>query len=500
MPDPVAKGHYCPHCGNAVDAEDSICLACNLARRGAWPLDPYVGRTIGRKYRITRRISASETGMVFAATQMHGDTELGAVIIKMLSKQLSGDQAMSGRFVHEAQAARTLTSPHMVRVFDLDFDAGHVPYLVMENVAGEPLDEIMLQEGRMDPGRALSIALQVAEGMEEAHGKSILHRNIRPSNIVVRQRDNDDFVKIIGLSLPRRSEGMPEKSLSSTDDPYVAPELRAGGTYSEKTDIWALGAVLHEMLTGETPTQSVSVRARVVDLPLAIVEIVDSMVETEPADRPTDMTRVSLLIEQAAHEAGYTTDITGRINLSLDSSSPGPRASKPPASHRSSPPAPPASGRPEALVAPPALPDTGDVASPLGDRAARQMSIAEILAVVLVVLVLVLGAVALTLWIVLDGRPAEPPTTPGPRKTVPVDTGIDDGEERDTEPAAPLPTPPAPVASGPEAEGSSVSPESSPAGAAPPAPPEKKKPPRKKPPEKVLHTQDQAGSPWTKLK
>lgn len=402
----VRKGYYCPHCNSAVDAEDSICLSCNAEKRGAWPVDPYVGRTVGRKYKIIRRITASDEGTVFAATQMHQGTELGHVIVKMLSKKISGDSALAEQFVSEARSARTLTSPHMVRVFDLDFDAGHIPYLVMENVVGDALDDVMLQEEKLEPSRALSIALQVAEAMEEAHRKKILHRNLRPSHIIVRQRASDDFVKIIGFGLARAVPGKTDEGKEIQDDPYLPPEVREGAPHEERSDIWSLGAILYEMLAGQPPEEDRSVQDLVPDLPMAIVETVDAMVQTDPEQRPADMGRVAMLLEQAAHEAGYTTDITGRITLPADEvlerwSSP------PPATTRST-------EQIDPPPMPPALPS-----SPPRSRGGHKALIPAVIVLGVLGVIIVLAALSMSLYLALGKKPA-PQAPPAPQQDVPA--------------------------------------------------------------------------------
>lgn len=309
------KGYYCPQCNGPVDAEDSICLGCNAERHGAWPVDPYVGRTIGRKYRIDRRLASGASGLVFESTQVHQNTELGNVIVKMLPKQATKDPKISERFMNEARAARTLTNPHVVRIFDLDFDAGHVPYLVQEHVEGESLDEIILQEGRLPPARALAMAIQIAEGMEEAHAKQILHRNLQPGNVIVRERKNEDFVKIIGFGLyqPVTQTGGLKKT---GGERHLAPEQAGGRSEDERTDIYALGLIFYEMLTGQLPEEDGKRLAQLVpDADTNLTDIVEMLLESDPADRPESMKKVMTLLEQAAEELGLNLDITGRFTV-----------------------------------------------------------------------------------------------------------------------------------------------------------------------------------------
>jgi serine/threonine protein kinase len=278
-------------------------------------MDPYVGRTIGRKYRIDRRLAASSSGIVFAAMQMHQDMELGSVVIKMLPRKAIKDQKIVKRFVDEARAARTLTNPHVVRVFDLDHDTGHVPYLVQEYVEGDPLNEIVVQEGKLRPVRALAIALQIAEGMEEAHQKQILHRNLQPTNVIIRARLHEDFVKVIGFGMYETLDRTGGHRTAGAER-YLAPEQIDGRGEDERTDIHALGVILHEMLTGEAPVAGGPGMAEL--LPEAdanLIDIVEMMLERDPGNRPGNMRKVVSLLEQTAQEHGLNLDITGRFTL-----------------------------------------------------------------------------------------------------------------------------------------------------------------------------------------
>jgi len=278
-------------------------------------MDPYVGRTIGRKYRIDRRLAASGSGIVFAAMQMHQDMELGSVVIKMLPRKAIKDQKIVKRFIDEARAARTLTNPHVVRVFDLDHDTGHVPYLVQEYVEGDPLNEIIVQEGRLRPVRALAIALQIAEGMEEAHQKKILHRNLQPTNVIIRARLHEDFVKVIGFGMYETLDRTGGHRTVGAER-YLAPEQIEGRGEDERTDIHALGVIVHEMLTGETPVPGGPGMAEL--LPEAdanLIDIVEMMIERDPGNRPGNMKKVVSLLEQVALEHGLNLDITGRFTL-----------------------------------------------------------------------------------------------------------------------------------------------------------------------------------------
>ncbi len=461
------KGNYCPQCHGPVDAGDSICLGCNAERRGAWPIDPYVGRTIGRKYRIDRRLAASASGIVYEAMQMHQDMELGNVVIKMLPGKAIADQKLAKRFMDEAKAARSLTNPHVVRVFDLDHDTGHVPYMVQEYVEGDPLDEIIVQEGRLRPVRALAIALQIAEGMEEAHQKRILHRNLQPTNVIIRVRPTEDFVKVIGFGMYETLDRTGSHRTLGAER-YLAPEQLEGGTEDQRTDIHALGLMLHEMLTGRLPAPGGPGLAELLpDADTNLIDLVEMMIEPEPANRPENMKRVVSLLEQAAQELGLNLDITGRFTLppEMEEKVEAPR------------------------VAPPDLPVRAGTGTRHGRRKAMHPAVIGLAVVAGLILLtaLLLGAYRLGALLYARGEQPGQPAETREEPTV-------------AEPVRPTPPPPEPEAGirpgadvAVAARDAEAEAPPGPAGEAAPAAKKKPRPAKKKKPGKKTTT------PWTKL-
>ncbi len=213
----------------------------------------------------------------------------------------------------EARIARTLTSPHALRVFDVDLDAGHVPYLVQEYLDGEPLSRILGCTGRLEPGRAIAIALQIAEGIEEAHGKSIVHGCLGPSNIMLVDRQGSDFVKILGTGTATRAITGEHATGIAGEEAYAAPERAAGGKVDQRSDMYAFGVLLHAMLAGERPGPWQGVDPSLHEISQDLVDLVEMMTEPDPARRPGSMGKVIELLEQAARDQGLNMDITGRI-------------------------------------------------------------------------------------------------------------------------------------------------------------------------------------------
>jgi serine/threonine-protein kinase len=175
------------------------------------------------------------------------------VAVKFLPPDITSEGEARERFIREAQAAAALSHPHICTVHEINEEEKE-PFIVMEYVDGQSLKE-KIQKGPLDQAEALDIALQVAEGLEEAHGKGIIHRDIKPGNIMVTA---SGVVKILDLGLSKRL-GLPESTVTHAGQfmgtpAYVAPEQARGDKDIDgRADIYALGATFFHMVTGEPP-------------------------------------------------------------------------------------------------------------------------------------------------------------------------------------------------------------------------------------------------------
>jgi serine/threonine protein kinase len=327
------RAFYCPACRCAVEDVDAACPGCDTGKPPlGWPQDLYIGRVLGNKYRIDRRISAGGFGIVFLATQLHMSQELGRVIIKMLHPEHSFEPVIKKRFMNEAKAARTIASPHVVKIFDLDFDKAMVPYMVQEYVEGETLSSIMEKHGKIPMPRAVTIALQVAEGMKEAHEKGILHRDLKPENIILQTVGKTDFVKLIDFGIARIQSQTSLATASFIGTPrYMSPEQIQGRDLDRRSDIFSLGVVLFEMAAGEPPIraeeseieylnrnlqQAPGKLDRIVpEAPPSLAMLVDAMMKKEPAERPGGMEEVIARLTAIAEQQGWKADHTGSYHV-----------------------------------------------------------------------------------------------------------------------------------------------------------------------------------------
>jgi serine/threonine protein kinase len=200
------------------------------------------------RYRIEESIASGGMGSVFAAT----DTSLQRrVAVKVLRDDLGRDEGFVERFRREAMAAAALSHPNIATIFDYGQD-GSRRFIVMELVPGEDLGALLRREGRFGCHRAATIAAQIADALAYAHTAGIVHRDIKPGNIMIEQ---DDRVKVTDFGIARASGDASltaAGSILGTVD-YMSPEQARGDATGPATDIYSLGVVLYEMLVGVVP-------------------------------------------------------------------------------------------------------------------------------------------------------------------------------------------------------------------------------------------------------
>jgi len=208
-----------------------------------------IGKKLGGRYEILALIG--EGGM--ASAYRARDNLLNRMVaVKMLKGQLAEDEDFVRRFRREAQAAAGLAHPHIVNVFDVGEDDGN-HYIVMENVEGKTLKNKILEEGSLEPEKAVNIMLQITEAIQHAHASQVIHRDIKPQNILI---SNDGQVKVtdFGIALAANASQTitcGEQVMGSVH--YFSPEQARGGVVEEQSDVYSLGIVFYEMLTGEIP-------------------------------------------------------------------------------------------------------------------------------------------------------------------------------------------------------------------------------------------------------
>jgi serine/threonine-protein kinase len=218
--------------------------------------DPLLGQTLSERYRITRKIGEGGMGTVYEAE--HVVLHKG-VAVKVLREKYADRPSVAKRLVQEAQLASAIRHDHIIDITDSGRTDDGRTFVVMELIEGQSLAELLRREGALPEGRALAIVRQVAAALAAAHERGIVHRDVKPENVLL---GASDFAKVVdfGISKTVKAEGDdPEQRLTSTGvvmgTPfYMAPEQARGDEeVDHRIDVYALGVILYECLTGEVP-------------------------------------------------------------------------------------------------------------------------------------------------------------------------------------------------------------------------------------------------------
>ncbi|MGO9836177.1 MAG: serine/threonine-protein kinase [Polyangiaceae bacterium] len=241
--------------------------------------DPLIGAVLLDRVRIVRAIARGGMGKVYLGEQTRLNRRCA---VKVLDPRLvAGDDAaeFTGRFLLEASIAAKLTHPNAVAIFDYGDTPEGSCFIAMEYLEGRSLSDELRALGRLSPERTIHVALQVGRALREAHEAGAVHRDMKPGNVfLIRRDDDDDFVKVLdfGLVKETRADGGtdPAPSAQIVGSPrYMAPEQVQGKTVDARTDVYALGAMMYAMLTGRPPferaTELATMMAQVSDAPPA---------------------------------------------------------------------------------------------------------------------------------------------------------------------------------------------------------------------------------------
>jgi eukaryotic-like serine/threonine-protein kinase len=220
--------------------------------------DPLLGRTINGRYKVVNLIARGGMGKVYRAEQQ----PLGRICaLKVLNPRYEGDRdpEFGKRFFLEAATAAKLTHPNTVTIFDYgSSEDGDIFYIAMEYIEGKTLHRVLREETTLVEARVSHIARQICRSLREAHEIGVVHRDLKPGNILLTNRgDENDVVKVLDFGLVKDvtgdSEDLTQQGLFMGSPKYMAPEQITGGEISARTDIYSLGVMLYEMMTGKVP-------------------------------------------------------------------------------------------------------------------------------------------------------------------------------------------------------------------------------------------------------
>ena len=252
--------------------------------------DPYLGSTLQGQFHLIEAIGSGAMGSVYRAWQSGMER---AVAIKLLRADLLGDDELRRRFLREGRAAARLNHPNIVSVYTVGETEAGVPYLVMEHLSGQTLDELIEAEPTLPPARAADIARQIASALAEAHAAGIVHRDLKPGNVVLLQRRGaGELVKIFDFGIAKIADGtLPggDASRLTRDGAifgtphYIAPEQAQGGALDGRADLYSLGILLYRMLSGRLPFEGNAVAVLLAHIGRAPTDLAQVAPDLDPA-------------------------------------------------------------------------------------------------------------------------------------------------------------------------------------------------------------------------
>lgn len=282
------------------------------------PSHPEMLGRIGR-YEVERLVGSGGMGVVFKAL----DTELNrAVAVKVLAPQLAGTGAARNRFAREARAAAAVVDEHVVAIHNVEVD-GDSPFLVMQYVAGESLQSRIDRNGALNLCEVLRIAVQTARGLAAAHDQGLIHRDVKPSNIILENSVERALLTDFGLARAADEATITRSGYHPGTPHYMSPEQARGEAIDARSDLFSLGSVMYVMCTGRVPFRadtSYGIIRRIIDteprpvreinpsVPDWLCAIIAKLMSKEPSDRYGSALEVACLLEKClAHVQEPTT-------------------------------------------------------------------------------------------------------------------------------------------------------------------------------------------------
>src|SRR5688572_14992192 len=244
----------CSTCGTHYGTTVRICVRDGTPLVAGRADDPYLGTLLDDKYRIEAFVSAGGMGAVYRAQHvMLGKT----VAVKVIKPELVTSDEVVTRFQREARAASNLDHSNIVTVYDLGQTPEGTLYIAMEFIDGPSLRDAIRREGPLAPGRAIDILRQVASALSAAHRKQIVHRDLKSHNLMLAADDRGrDVVKLVDFGIAKTFDESTQLTAAGYmlgTPHYMSPEQAAGKPVDHRADLYSLGVILYEMMTGEVP-------------------------------------------------------------------------------------------------------------------------------------------------------------------------------------------------------------------------------------------------------
>jgi serine/threonine-protein kinase len=302
---------FCPRCGGSFPSGFRSCTTCATGLVGT---DPLIGSTLVERYQIERLLGEGGLGRVYLARHTRMARRFA---IKVPAGRAVSDPKSRRRFVAEAEAASRLDHPNVVGVVDFGETPQGLVYLVMELAEGETLGAYLERRGRLDTREALGVVRQLALGLDHAHGVGLVHRDLKPDNVILVEPDHRPRIVDFGLAILRELDEagrLTTRGVVIGTPHYMSPEQACGHRIDLRSDIFSLGIVFYELLAGVLPFDGApidiaqkNVLARVPEIAIRVPgltvdreveELVHRMVAKHPAARPQSATDVIAAIDE----------------------------------------------------------------------------------------------------------------------------------------------------------------------------------------------------------
>jgi serine/threonine protein kinase/Tfp pilus assembly protein PilF len=253
----------CPKCSVENPSDSAFCSKCGTqilpgTKLSAFPTETLqtpikeitTGSIFAGRYEVIEELGKGGMGKVYKVL----DTKIKEkVALKLLKPEIASDERTIERFGNELRFARKISHRHVCRMYDLGEDRGTY-YITMEYVPGEDLKSTMSRVGQLSVGKTLYIAKQVCEGLAEAHRLGVVHRDLKPQNIMI-DREGNARIMDFGIARSLKAKGLTEAGVMIGTPEYMSPEQVEGKDADQRSDIYAFGIILYEMLTGQAPFQ-----------------------------------------------------------------------------------------------------------------------------------------------------------------------------------------------------------------------------------------------------
>jgi serine/threonine-protein kinase len=325
---------FCPRCFKKFADESVLCPECKIRLVAALDRD-LVGEVLDDRYEVLGRLGKGGMGVVYRARQKIIDRP---VALKVLRRELAQDEAAVKRFLVEAKAVSSLASPHIVTLYDFGITHEGLLYFTMEMMEGEALTALIKREAPLGAERAAKILLQACSALAEAHGKGILHRDLKPDNIFILKDDHGgELVKMLDFGIAKIMDDGTSESITRTGmvcgtPMYLSPEQAMGRSLDARSDIYSLGIILYEMLSGSPPfvdqtpvavlmkqvseqPKSVHVIRPDVEIPVALDELLMAVLAKNPEHRPQSVEelkqRLAAALDASQSAPGATVRVPG---------------------------------------------------------------------------------------------------------------------------------------------------------------------------------------------